>query len=356
MDQALAGTTMLPAAASLFLQKLHPSSIVRVHCGNDGLIPPRFVTAYWSIRGLGASIRMLLGATMIPHWVLLYDDVETAEEEEEDHWMADKTWLSNEVSPFINLPYLVDLESNGEAPTMAVISQSNAILLYLDRVIQSSPQHSPGATAVATTATTTTSMVEQLLMEIMDLRNAMIAFAYHPATTEAALVADGVTFLRERVRPYLQRWEKYVESIQKRNNNRATDDETYCCYLIQGRRPSAPDYHLFEMIDQLHGLGRRVLGDDEYTTLFGPMNDDDDDSSSSDAKVVAPSLYPHLRQFWRSFRRHPVHRSYLASILYQQLPYNSASARFGSDVSPLRSYVPNQALTPWRNLGVVDIP
>jgi hypothetical protein len=157
------------------------------------------------------------------------------------------------------------------------------------------------------------------------------------------------------------------------DNNRATAtapgdvggddgvDETYGCYLIQGR-PSAPDYHLFEMIDQLHGLGRRVLGDDgtddEDTTLFGPNNDDDgDDDPSSPAKVAASSLFPHLRQFRRSYRRQPANRAYFASILYQQLPYNSASARFGSDVSPLRSYVRNQpASAPWRNLGVVDIP
>jgi Glutathione S-transferase, C-terminal domain len=336
MDKAVAGLTMLQDEKKSFLQRLHPDSIVRVHCGDDGLTPPRFVTGYWSIRGLGAPIRMLLASTKIPHWVLLYDAVETDDGTEgwdKSSWMADKSWLSNECTPMINLPYLIDFESSSDAKTPPfVISHSNAILLFLDRVLIS--QFYPN-----NESTISTSLVEQLLFEIMDLRDAMVRFAYQMPADDATVKAEGGNLMEHRARPLLQHLEKYMES--KMDGNTVTDD---MCHLIQGR-PSAPDFHLFEMLDQFHGLCSKVLGDNQ--SLLGLP----EDSSSSGTTNVS---FPRLGQFWRSFRNHATHSSYFASVLYQ-LPYNNPYARFGSDPTSARPYVRKQA-APWRNLGVVDIP
>ena len=53
--------------------RLKPDTIVKNEYEGYQGHSPRFIVGYWSIRGLGAPIRMLLSAAQINHWVAMYD-------------------------------------------------------------------------------------------------------------------------------------------------------------------------------------------------------------------------------------------------------------------------------------------
>lgn len=317
-------SSFLAPAATSFLRRLNPDTIARVHCGDDGATPPRFVTAYWSTRGIGAAIRMLLFSSRIPHWVLLYDVLEGDNcSWDKSSWTKDKTWLSVEVTPLINLPYLVDLQDYKRGNNPTVMVHSNAILSFLD------------CNFLALTAPDRSrSIMEQLLCEVMDLRDAMISFAYQPATNDSDLERDGRRLILSTAEPMLQRLEKYL--VQKWDGITLELDKVP--HLVDDRA-SAPDYHLFEVLDQYNGLSRVVLGDDSMFGLFHGID--------------RSSKYPLLSHFYRSFRRAKLMEGFFSSDLYK-LPYNNPYARFGPDPLRLRNYQKGQA-APWRALGLLDI-
>lgn len=303
--------------ATQFMRRLNPDTIVRVHCGKEGETPPRFVTAYWSTRGIGAAIRMLLAWSSIPHWVLLYDVLDGVHGSwDKESWVKDKAWLSEEVSPLINLPYLIDLKecgSDGNLPT--VIVHSNAILSFLDRTVLRS--HDAKSLSV----------MEQLLCEVMDLRDAMISFAYRPATDNSELSNDGRKLLFTTAWPLLQRLERYLDNRYDWKNERTL-------YLVD-ERISAPDFHLFEVLDQFNGLSYLIIGGDGV--LFGQA-----------------SRYPRLSQFYFLVKHAESMQAYFSSDLYK-LPYNNPYARFGSvPAMTVHRYSTGQA-APWRALGLLDV-
>ena len=260
-----------------------------------------------SIRGLAAPLRMMLSAAKVNHWAVLYDVTEKEGGSwEKDAWLKDKELLKKEHNPFMNLPYLVDCENDD-----LVINQTNAIKNYLGRELD-----------MLGSSKKEIAKCEELLCEIMDLRNLMVSFAYSgdakAAKEDAAkLVSGGAAVILD----------KFELHLEKEYPNALKDAKTNICHLV-GRKISAPDFHLWEMLAQFGGLCKFYDQDPLYSE----------------------SVRPRLFAFQNNFESLPENEAYLSSSL-MTLPYNNVFARFGSDPS-LGQYVHGQN-APWKNQGIV---
>jgi hypothetical protein len=77
------------------------------------LSKPRFAVAYWSMRGLGAPLRMMLCATRTDYVCHMYDSVEDADSEtawKSSYFADEEAFLDRQ--PFINLPFVIDEQEN----------------------------------------------------------------------------------------------------------------------------------------------------------------------------------------------------------------------------------------------------
>lgn len=136
--------------------RLKPDSTYKVAYGDDldSLENPRYIIAYWSIRGLASPLRMMLTAAQVNHWVIFYDVKEIPDGKwSKDSYLHDKSWLKEEYNPLMNLPFLVDCAND------TVISQTNAIFTFLGRELNMLGSNSQDQT-----------ICEELLCEVMDIR------------------------------------------------------------------------------------------------------------------------------------------------------------------------------------------
>merc|ERR1719203_368581 len=79
--------------------------------GNVSSEVPRFTIGYWSIRGLGAPLRMMLSAAGVDHIVNLHDLVE---DDETGGWTSMYFKNKPEIrkyNEFMNLPYLIYMKN-----------------------------------------------------------------------------------------------------------------------------------------------------------------------------------------------------------------------------------------------------
>jgi len=362
---------MSTAAATAIKDRLNPDTIIKNTYGGYQRHSPRFILGYWSIRGLGAPIRMLLSAAQIDHWVVMYDVMEGDDDSssttswDKSSWEKDKRMLKKDF-PFINLPYLIDC-AEGEGGK--VLCQTNAILTYLGSELKMMGQ-SPWKM----------SQCEELLCEIMDLRNLMVRFAYKKEEdndSSTILFQEEAHQLLVRADSYFQKFEQHlitqypdVESriIQRDELNTIGFYMNGICHLIGGKF-SAPDFHLWEMLQQFEGLCTYLnipncIGDattyskqvDELQTWLKPTT----------KKVVK---YPYLKEFSDNFIHLFGNQAYgtmfrlngVNSPRAIRLPYNNAYARFGSkpevfDKSRqcwiIGKYVRGEE-TPWKRNGVI---
>jgi hypothetical protein len=278
--------------------RLKPDTTIKVSFGGSGEESPRFIIAYWSIRGLGAPLRMMLSAAQVNHWVVLYDVIEEGESGWSNaSYLADKKWLKDEFNALMNLPFLVDVEND------RVICQTNAIFLFLGRELNfmgSSKQEQ--------------CKCEEILCELMDLRDAMVDFAYDTDSSKEKAINcyDSAT-------NHLHKLELHLEREYKSSKMDA-------CHLV-GFKFTAPDFHFFELLDQYRGLCKTY----DLPLIFRDM--------------------PYVSQFFDCFQKLPENKAYLSSFLAMDLPYNNPYAKFGSDSKTLGQYVRGQNSS-WLSKGV----
>jgi len=231
---------------------------------SDPPTSPRFTIGYWSIRGLGAPLRMMLCAARVNHTVVLYDIVEDCDTDESaaawrsDYFDKAKPMLKEKYkAPLLNLPFVVDHDAN------RIVSQSNACFSYLGRHCNMMGQNEREQ-----------SECEELLCEIYDLRNIMVQFSYsksnvtangddetkdHDAIVKAAQTKDATHALDRARMGSLKKLEHWLDHHQSYSSSTVTP--SHRCHLVGGVF-SAPDFHLFEMLDQFDGLARYYdLGD-----------------------------------------------------------------------------------------------
>ena len=297
---------------SSIIAKLKPNTTVKVTFGTnsnnnkDARDEPRFVVGYWSIRGLAAPLRMML---CVNHWVAMYDVTESPDGSwNRESWLHDKAWLRDEHNPLMNLPFLIDTHYGDTT----IVNQTNAIFAYLGREL-----NMLGKNRLETIK------CEELLGEVMDIRNAMVRFVYASPSPPETVAANAASLVAS-VQANLGKLERHLAT-------KYPDPNAEICYLV-GDQLSAPDFHLWEMLMQYESLCLMY----ELTPFLATM--------------------PHLGKFQSGFAGLPANQFYLNSFLGRELPYNNLSARFGSSAGPPAGakYVRGQP-TPWRQRGVMEL-
>jgi len=244
---------------------------------------------YWAIRGLAAPLRMMCMHSGVPTDMKVYK-VTPMEDGgwEKSSWFDEKKSLIKE-NPLMNLPFV---QVNG-----VTITQSNACLQFLGKKLGYM-----GSNDIEE------AMINQLLCEIMDLRNSVVRNAYNPSAPLDWLdsLAGSLTKL---------------ENWLAGNYGKATATE---CTV--GSKVSTADFHLWELLDQV-----RI-----YSTQM---------------KIANPieTNYPKLFAFWKAFKELPQNQKYLNSPL-ANLPCNNVMAKWGSAPEPVCEYDRATEVT-WADCG-----
>jgi len=233
---------------------------------------------YWNIRGLGAGLRMMAMYAQCPLNAINYD-VEnpfTPKDREAASWFTTHKPLLKEKNELINLPYVLDGD--------ILVSQSNACFSYLGKKFRLW-----GATLVEEIK------CEELLCEIMDIRNTVVGFAYGRTIGSTPIKDAAPGFLAGLVNGSFAKLENIMKANESTSGGR---------FLITDHA-TAPDFHLWEMLDECHSIS-------VYYNIESPLE----------------SL-PALKAFHTQFAALPNNAKYLACPLIK-LPYNQKSAIFGS--------------------------
>ena len=209
---------------------------------------------------------------------------------------------------------------------------------------------------------------EELLCEIMDLRNALTTFSYQylPRQGDNAVLAK--QFL-EKITGKHGALHKFERKLNIANAN--------CAFLV-GDHATAPDFHLFVVLHQCFALAY-VAGDAERLGLpqvfaspatselpapdarnkseqelpMAPPSPRDEQmslnfgnmhllSSNLDAGIGGQNggarfTFPRLAEFYQKFASLPQNQRYLKSRLHTKMPFNNRSAHFGAvDFSSLQ--------------------
>lgn len=145
------------------------------------------------------------------------------------------------------------------------------------------------------------------------------------------------------------------------------------CHLV-GQKFTAPDFHLWEMLDQYEGLCEHYsipscLG--TCTTYTEKIDSIQMMSSISGGGAPSTteleiekksSIFPYLKEFYVNFIllsaneeyriRYNLNNNKIVAGDVMKLPYNNPYARFGSDPRTLGKYKRGQD-APWKNRGIV---
>ena len=227
---------------------------------------------YWSIRGLAAPLRMMCEYAAVDYNPKTYE----LQAQEGGGWDA-SAWFG--VKPalvvrnaLMNLPYVIDGD--------VVVSQTNACFAYLGRKLGLY-----GANDLETLK------CEQVLCEVMDLRNNAVKFFYSSGDDLAARV------------------EAHAKSAATSFGKLETWLRQQSTPFFAGATPTAADFHAFEMIDQ--HLVTEVL------VVPGADNE-----------------FPLLAAFHTRFRALPQLQGYFDGPL-SKLPLNNKMACIGATGNPL---------------------
>lgn len=234
--------------------------------------PKELEIGYWTIRGLGAPLRAMVLASGVRLKATCHDVKPI-----EDGGFDNSTYMKKRVefrkkNPLANLPYVID--ENG-----AFITQTNAVFMYLGRRLN----------MLGDGSDKDVSACEQLLCEAMDLRNSMTRIAYGKGDDLDACARLIESQISSGSMLKLENWLKTKSSSK--------------LYFV-GDQLSAPDFHIWEQLDQ-------------YTQL-------------ADHHSLKPPLesLTHLESFYNNFKSLPQNQAYLSSPLHR-LPFNQKMAKFG---------------------------
>jgi Glutathione S-transferase, C-terminal domain len=196
-------------------------------------------------------LRMMLCAARTDFVCHLYDSVEDTDSETawKSSYFADKeSFLARQ--PFMNLPFVIDEQEN------MVVTQTNACFQYLGEHLGLIGQTLAERTLCA-----------MLLSETTDLRNNMVQFAYRGAPDKAASTV-------ETAQKHFAKFDRHFQNKMTSDGDNGSATTLFCV----GNSFTAPDFHLFEMIDQ-------------YDVLCQTYGLED----------CLGERFPHVRNFYKSF-------------------------------------------------------
>jgi len=220
---------------------------------------------YWHIRGLGAPCRMMCEYAGAKYEAKTYPVTGEAHKWDKSSWFDAKPALKS-INAFQNLPYV---KEGGK-----IITQTNACIGYLGRkfdLMGSTPDE--------------VAMVEQVLCQTMDLRNAAVGFFYGGKP-------EGIKGYLKTASGHYDKFESWLSQVGKAFS--AAD------------RPLAGDFHLWEMLDQHIELCRAFKEADLLATR------------------------PLLSKFYKTFAALPKMQGYLKGPLHK-LPINNRMAMWGGE-------------------------
>jgi len=289
------------SVATFFATTKAAGTTVEVDFG-DKTVTKKHAIGYWSIRGLGEPLTMMMCAAKIPFTLFLYDIVEKGEDEwHSDYFAAKGEYIEEFKQPLWNLPFCVDRENE------RVIVQTNAIFAHLGK-----------ACGMFGDDAITASECEQLLCEIYDLRDVMVGYVYGGDGAEASsVVANG--------KKHLLKLENWMEIQAEKNVNSKKG-----VHLVNGKF-SAADFHLYAMLDQFE-----ALAEENKLDLYTDMK--------------------RMKEFKEGFKALPENQFYLNSWLHKELPFNNCMDKFGSLPGP-KTYVHGKSAkdASWRGKGVIEL-
>lgn len=305
---------MAPENDNLYFSETEAAATtVEVDFG-DANAPKDVAIAYWSIRGLGAPLTMMLCAAKRPFTLFLYDIVEDGSEWTSAYFGAKAGYVSEYEQPLWNLPFCVDRREK------RVVCQTNAIFAHLGRTYGMY-----GDNAIAS------SEIEQLLSEVYDLRNVMVGYAYGGDSVAASSVLEGAKKHLKKLESWLEIQAKKMSAKEETRESACKQTKIQVVHLVDGKF-SAPDFHLYEMLDQFEAFAV-AAGEDLYGTNLKRIKD-----------------------FKEGFAALPENQFYLNSWLHKDLPFNNCMARFGSLPGP-KTYVHGDSAkdATWRGKGMVKL-
>lgn len=243
-----------------------------------------FTVGYWSIRGLGAPLRMMAlysGSHLDCHDYDLKCNLVVNEEGQKTRSYDNTSWFGvkpeyKQKNNLINLPYLID-NSNGK-----VIAQTNACLSYLGRKLNMFGKNEDE-----------TILCEELLCEIYDLKNEVSSLAYGKFKGDAAdwfRPLTGSNSVLAKLNSQLSlKYEKEEDSL-----------------FFVGDSATAPDFFIWEVVDQVKDIIK-----------FYGLTD------------AIESKFQFVNNFHRNFASLNENKLYLESN-HAKLPHNNLMAVFGS--------------------------
>eukprot|EP00457_Paulinella_chromatophora_P010844 gb/GEZN01010961.1/.p1 GENE.gb/GEZN01010961.1/~~gb/GEZN01010961.1/.p1 ORF type:complete len:349 (-),score=35.51 gb/GEZN01010961.1/:107-1153(-) len=273
--------------------------------------PSKVTVGYWTIRGLGAPLRMMVMYSGVPLNAVNYD----VKEEKPNKWDA-ACWFVDakpallEKNPLINLPYV---EVDDEPP----VAQTNACLAYLGRKLDLW-----GDTPLQIV------QCEQLLCQCMDLRNEMVKFAYfsepvalssldRPDSRDGHFLSVMASSLN--IRSASEKFSAHKYAAKKLLADTKAHFDKFESWLagpsggsttfFVGQKATAPDFHIWEMLDQFEALAK----------FYGEPS--------------PLATHPRLARFHTEFAALPNNEKYMTSRLHKDMPFNQKMARFASDPS-----------------------
>ena len=250
--------------------------------------------AYWSTKGLGAPLRQMVLYSGVPLKCIFYKTTAVQTQDgfsvEGSHWHLEAKPTLQKINPLINLPY-VEIQ---DADEKTIVAQSIACMTLLARELDMQGSDS-----------NENSQCEQLLCEIMDVRNKMVEFAYaqHENQQQAAAALFDATMVADR--GSFKKIERWLESKKSSSTN----------YFLVGSAASAADFALYEMLDQYACLIR-------FFELIACEN-------KNPAEILEACEKSNLANLYENFRNSPQMEKYFQSPL-NELPFNNKSASFGS--------------------------
>ena len=232
-----------------------------------------------------------------------YHSRKSADGWDKSEWFSVKPVLQKR-NPMINLPY-IEMKGNPDEgkEDLVLVTQSNACLSYLARKLDMYGSNEFER-----------SWVDQLLMEIMDIRNTAVGFAYRGYIGEE---------LKSRAPDNLKRASGNFLKIENYLSRRIEEYGASGTFLV-GESATAPDFHLYEMIDQ-------------FATCAKVFDLENDETNPANEKGTTPTL----AKFYKAFGALPKMQAYLQSPLAKR-PMNNPAATFGGglDGKPWSEDVP----------------
>lgn len=234
----------------------------------------RLTTGYWNFRGLGAPMRMMCAYAQCPH----VEDVQyEATQTKSGGWSSAQFQKQmpqlREQNPLVSLPYVIN-HGTGE-----VVSQSNAVYLYLGRLLGLN-----GETREEQLAN------EQVLIYLHGMFMEMRDLVYPSSAVKNA----------EQFRKALENhFKALTNSYENLTNWLAQRNTRY----FAGVSPCTADFHVWEMFDQQEALARAH-------DLQSPL-----------------AQFSKLQEFYEDFRQLAGLRSYFESDA-SKLPFNNKMAFF----------------------------